>query len=213
MASRVHVRFIGTMGSPAVETWSVGVNFGTVGGAGAGDTAIIQNLATTVADYVDTTTALQPLFDEMSTAVTMTNVEVYGYQTEGAADAAGAAPLPAPKQGSGTIKSPFQIARCVSLQTSQPGASRRGRFYVPAMGASPAITGKVPPPAGYLLAWKTLFNQIEASWTGSAPIELGVYSKTLALVTPVTSMRVGDVLDTQRRRRDALTETYSSIAY
>lgn len=213
MATRVYVRFIGTVGSPAIEQMSFGVNFGTVGGAGAGDSAICQALATAVADYVDTTVDVQPIFDEMSTAVTMTRVEVYGYQGVGPAAASGSAALPAPKQGSGTIKSPFQVARCVSLQTALPGASYRGRFYVPAMGASVAITGTVNPPPNYLLAWKTLFTAVEAAWTGSAPIELGVYSPSKDVVTPVTRLRVGNVLDTQRRRRDALVETFSSLVY
>lgn len=38
-----------------------------------------------------------------------------------------------------------------------------------------------------------------------------IYSPTLDALTPVSAVRVGNVLDTQRRRRDAVPETYVTV--
>lgn len=40
-----------------------------------------------------------------------------------------------------------------------------------------------------------------------------IYSPTYDQVTSVTRVRVGDIADTQRRRRDNLTETYAEVIY
>lgn len=213
MAARLHLRLVGTLGSPVTEAWSIGVNFAADGGSGVGDQAIVQAHAQAVADYIETSTPFQAALDEMSTAAVIQRVETYGYNFAGPAAASGVGQVVPFRAGSGSTSAPFQVARCVTLITGLPGARFRGRFYVPALAANIADTGKVPAPAGYLQAWAALFTQVESLWGGSSPIALGVYSQSSDVVTPVTQLRVGDVLDTQRRRRDALVETYSTLAY
>jgi len=51
---------------------------------------------------------------------------------------------------------------------------------------------------------------IEVTLTGVA---LSVWSRKLSALRTVTSLQAGDVLDVQRRRRDALIENYASVAY
>lgn len=212
MANRVHVRIEGTLGAPAVEEWSIGVNYDVPGGAGAGDQSVVQALATDFANYLATATAPATAYAEMSTSASITRVSVYGYQGAGPAASGAAANVSPARTGAGVIDHPFQTTRCISLQTDLPGARYRGRFYVPALSATMAATGKSAPPSGYLTAWALILEQPINLWTGSAPLTLGVYSAVGDLVTPVTRLRVGDVLDTQRRRRDALQEIYSSLA-
>lgn len=213
MANRLLFRIEGTMGSPAVENFSIGVNYAGVGGSGLGDAAVLQDLAQSMADFLETGTSFQAALDELSTGVFLTRVSTYGYQGTGPAAAAGQAQISPGRQGSGTIDCPFQVARVISLLTGLPGARNRGRIYVPALSAGPSITGKSNPVPGYLAAWKVIFDQVATEWTGSAPIELGVYSASNDTVTPVTQLRAGDVLDTQRRRRDGLSEVYTTLAY
>lgn len=213
MAARLHLRIVGTLGVPVVEQWSIGVNFAASGGSGVGEQAVVQAHAQAVADWIETATAFQGALDEMSNAAVINRVETYGYNFTGPAAASGVGLVTPFRAGSGSTNAPFQVARCVTLNTSLPGARNRGRFYVPAMGANIGDNGKVNPPPGYLAAWAALFIQAETLWGGTAPIELGVYSAVADVVTPVTSLRVGDVLDTQRRRRDSLVETYSTLAY
>ena len=51
---------------------------------------------------------------------------------------------------------------------------------------------------------------IEASLGGAS---LAVWSRTNASLSAVQTLQVGDVADVQRRRRDALIESYTSLAY
>lgn len=105
---------------------------------------------------------------------------------------------------------PTQIAICVSLQTGLAGSRNRGRFYLPTPDrtvvattgrlASAGLTGLV----NGLTAWK---NSLIGD--GFTPI---VLSRTEGAQTVVTALRVGNVLDTQRRRRNDLVEVYSTIA-
>jgi len=42
---------------------------------------------------------------------------------------------------------------------------------------------------------------------------LAVWSRTLATTLGVTRIQMGDVLDTQRRRRDSQVENYQELAF
>lgn len=213
MPGRVHVRLEGTLGVGNPERWSIGVNYAAAGGSGQGSQAVMQSLAADLANYLQTTTNAATAFSEMGADCRLTQVSTYGYNAFGPADAAGAALLSPARQGAGSTSKTFQTTRVISLQTGVPGARYRGRFYVPALSASISGSGVSTPPSGYLTAWAQVLSQAETVWTGSAPIELGVYSEVAAVVTPVTQLRVGDVLDTQRRRRESITETYTVLNY
>jgi len=62
---------------------------------------------------------------------------------------------------------------------------------------------------------KTYLTSLTAAIAPSlvnAPV-LSVWSRTQAGTHPVTSLQAGDVLDVQRRRRDSLIETYTSLSF
>ena len=63
---------------------------------------------------------------------------------------------------------------------------------------------------------KLIGDQINAEWAANSiavTTELAVRSTTDHVSRKVERIQVGDVLDTQRRRRDRLSETYSVVNY
>jgi hypothetical protein len=117
--------------------------------------------------------------------------------------------------GTGTVNRPHQVAVCVSLLTGIPGRSRRGRAFWPAMGGvltSPSGVQGNPTPLAIGEAYQALIEAVEDR-SGVDALQAVVHSSTLALNTPVTSIRVGDRLDVQNRRRDALVEAYTTIGH
>ncbi len=104
---------------------------------------------------------------------------------------------------------PLQTALCVSLNTARAGASGKGRFYLPAPPST--LTAAT---YGYTAADTQLFatraqafvNKVNLNLT-SAPGGV-VVASSKGFLSPVTSVRVGNIPDTQRRRRNALPEVY-----
>ena len=113
--------------------------------------------------------------------------------------------------GSSTVEQVPQVATVFSLLTGIPGGSYRGRMYWPAVGASTNTSGKLALPSqSNVNNVAALLEALAQLYPGSSPTQLAVASKAQDAVTEVTSIRWGDVADTQRRRRDALVETYYS---
>lgn len=104
---------------------------------------------------------------------------------------------------------PFQCATVISLLTASATRHGRGRFYLPPLAASFLLNGKLNSTAMTTLdtAWTAFFDSLNTD--GVNPV---VRNRTGHVSTPVTSARVGDVIDTQRRRRNKLVETYTTIA-
>jgi len=104
---------------------------------------------------------------------------------------------------------PYQCATVISLLTDSATRHGRGRFYLP-----PLATGTVD---GGLISAATI-TSLDTAWTaffdslntdGLNPV---VRNRTGHISTPVTGARVGNVFDTQRRRRNKLVEVYTAIA-
>lgn len=128
----------------------------------------------------------------------------------------------APIPGLGTYSKTNQAAIVISLRTTTPGARGRGRIYWPAVGASAsATTGRLSNPsttdiangAGALLELMSSIIQANAGVFPWTSVLLGVRSGTDNVTRTVTRLQVGDVIDTQRRRRDTLPENYVSVNY
>lgn len=112
--------------------------------------------------------------------------------------------------GTGVMTKVPQTALVLSLLTGRPGRSYRGRMYWPACGATiDATTGRLsgPTTAQVAEAYDDLVVELGMASLSSTSMVPVVFSPTLNVVTPVTQVSVGDVLDTQRRRRDTLVET------
>lgn len=124
--------------------------------------------------------------------------------------------------GSGAHSKTPQDAVVLSLRTSTPGARGRGRLYWPAQGASLSSVFQMttPTPANTAGGAKTWLQAINSAMDGvyiaqasALRVALSVRSVTDHVCRDVTSIQVGSILDTQRRRRDALPETYSTVTY
>lgn len=121
-----------------------------------------------------------------------------------------------------TAKHPSTVAVVCSLRTDRVGASGRGRLYWPAIGQA-IDTSSLRISAANRTALATDFTSFLKSigtsilstgaWEPWTAMPLSVISKTRGISTPVNRIMVGDVMDTQRRRRDTLVETYSTVAY
>ena len=114
--------------------------------------------------------------------------------------------------GQGTATLPPQISTVVSLRTAGIGPSARGRMYLPAVGID--LNGFRIAPADVTTmvgAMKAYFDNMGSVSVISPLLDLdypGVASSVgQDAVKQYTGLQIGNVLDTQRRRRDQMTET------
>jgi hypothetical protein len=142
-----------------------------------------------------------------------------------------AAPTTAKTGGTGGQAMPNQAAVVVSLVSSRAGRTGKGRFYVPAVGlpigtllADRMIAGQV---SAIVTSVKTLLDGINTD-LGANPgggVKLAIQSATAAAIvfdadgslaeydgSVITGFRVGNVIDTQRRRRSSVAETYTTAS-
>lgn len=125
--------------------------------------------------------------------------------------------LPSPKTGSGTISKTLQTTACISLLTGRPGRSYRGRVYWPTWAYSGTATGMYggTDMTNFLASFKTIVDAIVTAGDTVTPdleLDLVVRSRLLHQSTQVNLYGLGNVPDTQRRRRDAAIETYQTLA-
>jgi hypothetical protein len=109
-------------------------------------------------------------------------------------------------------------ATVISLITETPGGSGRGRIYWPNVGGTvnTSLRQLNPTPATIASEMKTYLKAIETALETAYTLigfDLAVRSKTTHTTPHVVRLRVGDVIDTQRRRRDSLVESYANLAY
>jgi hypothetical protein len=113
---------------------------------------------------------------------------------------------------SGSFAAAPQLSAAVSLGTaSSRGLASKGRFYPPSPGGDPGVTGHLNSAdvTNYLNDNAALIRAFNAAVPGGV---VSVFSATGQVAQPVTTVRVGDVTDTQRRRRKSLVEKYTSTA-
>jgi hypothetical protein len=95
-------------------------------------------------------------------------------------------------------------------------------MYWPALGATLSGSFQITAPtaaatAGHVKTWLNAIggqiNAYYASISSLLTVVLSVRSTTDHLCRNVVNIQVGTILDTQRRRRDALVETYTTVSY
>jgi len=104
---------------------------------------------------------------------------------------------------------PPQVALAVTLRTALATRAGRGRIYLPPFAVSQVVNSRMNAThkGTTLTAVKGMFDTLISD--GHTPV---LYGRTAHTVTPITTLALGDVFDTQRRRRDAYAETYTSTA-
>lgn len=211
MASVIRVSITGTL--PGGEVWSVNPCFFPLDEPADITQPEVLAIATAVS-ALTVPTGVRQMFNS-ATAITGTRVEARS--RTGVLEAQAEAPRASGGGGSGTATHPFQTSFVTSLRTQYPGAQGRGRLYWPATGilldsTTLRVTSTVV--ASTLTGVKTFLTDIQSAVAVSAgPAPLTVWSRTGSAFHGVTSLRMGDVLDTQRRRRDALAEAYVEQAF
>lgn len=105
---------------------------------------------------------------------------------------------------------PPQCAPCLSLTTATAGSRARGRMFLPPPDATAlTVAGRLS--SGFRTAWVAALDTFFSSMVGGghSPVVIsavgGVYT-----TYPVTTIRMGDVIDTQRRRRNSIAEVYTT---
>lgn len=124
----------------------------------------------------------------------------------------------APAGSAGTTNSfhhPWQCSLVLSFEATGLGKGKRGRIYLPPMAFGIGATDGVITAAQALAVatgYKTFLDGVKALNTGSGPSQV-IVGKTGAEGTmrDITLLRVGRVIDTQRRRRRNLAENYSEV--
>lgn len=111
--------------------------------------------------------------------------------------------------GTGSTVIPLQTCMVVSLRTDNPGASHRGRMYLPAcaniMSTNGFFSNSTCDDVGGAAA--SFFNSVNDELDG----EVAVISQRLATSTAVTQLQVDNRPDIQRRRADKQVPTHVSV--
>jgi hypothetical protein len=120
------------------------------------------------------------------------------------------ATMPQTAKGNATDCLPSEVALAVTLETGQPGRTKRGRFFLGgfAAGVLEPLTGRAKfihtdtisiKVAEFLQASRDQAGQVD----DFRPV---VYSRKTGTTLSITRASVGDVMDVQRRRRNAHVE-------
>lgn len=199
---------------PGGEVWSVNpcweIN-------GAGGDPVSPATALTIATNLNNVTVPAALTSMMAPTTRVTGYRVESRALDGTLESQAefTRPTPVPGVGSGVL--PYGSALVLSLRTPGVGGSARGRMYWPATGALLFSTNyrlSTPAPATVLAGFKTFLLGIEAVIVAQLPnANLTVWSRTTENFHNVNALRLGDVIDSQRRRRDAILESYSAVSY
>lgn len=211
MAQLLRVSIKGSM--PGGEDWSVNPVW-TISDFGVSTTPVqIQAVATALAAVNPPASALA----FMNSATTLHTYRVEARTSAGVLENLAEAVRGAPLAGNGATPHPYQTSAVVSLRTNQVGASGRGRLYFPATGV-PLQAGSLRPSSADVTAWiggiKTYLSGMQTAVRTVFPTaSLIVWSRKTTGMFPVDTIQAGDVLDTQRRRRDTLIEAYQSVAF
>lgn len=124
-------------------------------------------------------------------------------------------PTPVAGGSAGSVETTRSLA--VSLKTQFPrGLAANGRFYIPGFNATVGTNGRVTTAnaTGLLGTATTLINALNVAFDAAITESVKVGVTAFAEVNPrqavATSIRIGDVVDSQRRRKNKMLETYVS---
>lgn len=110
--------------------------------------------------------------------------------------------------GTSTAESlPFQCAPVVSFRTALATRAGRGRIYAPSLAVDQLADGRMTAGAQAALADSAAAMLSSLNGAGMSPV---LFSRTTHATQQILRLDVGDVIDTQRRRRNKLVEVRTS---
>lgn len=190
----------GTTGSSSHMTWAYGSE-----GVGSWTNAN-QN---TIGEAM--WTLLNAIKGFQSTTFTWKEVRLSAITSAGAVvNGASVGTITSPLAGAAAQAAPPQQAVVSSLVTGGRGPRNRGRLYIPATVLSLGTDALVGPSTATTVnnASKAFINACNAI----SGIRCAVVSGTYGTYSDITSVRIGDEVDTQRRRRMRRKEVYTTLA-
>lgn len=210
MADLLRVSIQGTM--PGGEKWSINPIFSFNAGL-ALSTDELQSMVTAI-----NLVAVPPLLASLNApAVLVTGCRVEARLKSGQLEGVAEGNRTNAAAGSGSLAHPFQTSLVFSLRTADSSSHGKGRLYWPATSVTLVDTSlKILPAAidnymsGFLTYIVNIRNAIRTVG-GATTANLAVWSRTQASTRLVLSIRAGDIADVQRRRRDAIPESYKSL--
>lgn len=130
-----------------------------------------------------------------------------------------------PTGGGGSLAHAAQVSLVATLTSGVTrGAGSKGRMYLPGINSAVGTNGKLATASSQNISLnlKDMFDAINADvdipgqviLASHGPVTKVMPGPVLSYFSPsnhlVTGLKVGDVLDTQRRRRNGLVEAYSA---
>lgn len=109
---------------------------------------------------------------------------------------------------------PPQITLVASLRTTLPrGLATHGRMYLPGINAGVDADARIAGGTRTTIAagFQTFLNAVNAIGVGGGNFVHVASFKGTGIDRPVTKLLLGDLYDTQRRRKNALTEQYTTV--
>jgi hypothetical protein len=206
----------------SAEEWSTGFYLG----GETGDSASVTGSAANIAPYW--TTFFTSATTKVSNRYRTLMVKVASFGTDGKTidDEIDYYSYPTPILGAYTVNhNPPQISLAATLTSSEArGLASKGRMYLPGVGPSVDTNGRIPSADSGNIATnlKTFFDALNSSFPMPGLVILASHGhRTEVLPGPdivytspenkfVHGLKVGDVYDTQRRRRNGLSESYTS---
>lgn len=198
------------------EIWSTGFYMGATGADAAVPSLAGANMVKT---------AWATFFGTAGTGISSrwstTQVKLARLQTDGHVelDTVVYADYPTPTAGgASTTAMPPQCALVATLTTAIPrGLASKGRMYLPGVNFSVGTDGRILTTSTDVTAanLKTFFDTVNASIDKPGTVINASKGRTPPLTgggvnAVVTGLKIGNVYDTQRRRRNDLVETYVS---
>lgn len=206
MVARNKLVLQGTMGAAGQEQWSIGLHYRDPGGGALLDPAGLNLWAQTA--YGNLSAAVTSnLANIMGPNTRIVRIATYGYGPTGPAVAQGSYAGTAVVGTGASQRLAPQDALVCTLLTGLAGRSYRGRIYWPAGGMLVGTDLKASVPAGTASSFAQLIAQLGEAEEGVAFLEPVVYSATKNVLTEVSGVSVGDIIDSQRSRRNNLVET------
>ena len=218
------VRVLGK--SPYGEVWSVNPRFGFHNGGVFSQTTpgalALEQWAGAIAALNNGQVLPAGLRGLLSSSLSIEGIRCEVQTLAGQMTQAAEFSLATPAVGSGTLSRPLSTAVCFTLNRGASfGRSGRGRLFFPAC-AGPTLNpaARVPESvrntlSAELVTWLKAVRDAFPDPAGPPSDFLRplVWSRTKGTTRWVQNIAMGDVLDSQRRRRDALRESYSIAPY
>jgi len=210
MAQILRVSIFGSM--PGGEKWSVNPCWEIDGSVGK---PVSPTQANTIATAIAAITMSGAAAAMWATNTVWTGVRVEARSLTGGLESQAEVLKATPTPGTGSVVHPYQTALVLSLLTPGIGPSSRGRLYTPATGVTLGTADfRVPTVTrdNALAGWKAFLLNVETAinTTIGPNANLTVWSRKTAGFHDVNQLRMGNVVDTQRRRRDTLIEGYGT---